>query len=77
MLSIRFVEVIVKLLFRVLSLLSFVGALLLIPLALMSISGPLRARTDAGGIYLDVFLLLGGIACAGLIVVFRHLARRQ
>lgn len=63
--------------FRVLSLLSFAGALLLLPWALMSMSSPMRPTTAPTGIYVDVFLLLGGIACAGLIVVFRHLAQRK
>lgn len=63
--------------YRVLSLLSFASALLLLPAALISMSSPMRSTTNAGGIYLDVFLLLGGIACAGLIVVFRHLAQRK
>lgn len=63
--------------FRVLSLVSFAGALLLLPAALINMSSPMRPTTNAGGIYLDVFLLLGGIACAGLIVVFRHLAQRK
>lgn len=63
-----------KTVFVLLSLVSFLAALVLIPLALINMTSSLRPM--AGAVYLDVFLLLGGVVALGMTIVFRGLGKR-